>query len=217
MSEYNAECVRQSHRERIKTMHDYLHAKKSKPEESIYQIGDRDDHVSATVLWDCYCDYYNAMNQWNREHGYPMKILDIALHDDEATPHIHQRRVWQYHDDNGLLRVGQENALKEAGIELPDPLKPEGRYNNRKMTFDALMRDKWLDICEAHGLDIERDPLPDGRHHKDKEDYIRDKVDELIDYHDDLIDKISQMKEGAIDIAHELINQQEYERGARER
>ena len=207
LNAYNSECMRQGHRERCKTMEQYLHAKKSKPEESIYQIGDMTDHVDAQTLWKCYIDLMQYLATWNSEHGNPMKILDVALHDDEATPHIHQRRVWQYHDEQGRLRVGQERALKEAGIDLPAPDMPEGRYNNRKMTFDSIIRDKWLDICEEHGIKIDRDPLPNGRKHKDKEEYIRDQVDKLIDTHDNLVDSVRRLQAGAVDLAMDIVDQ----------
>ena len=38
--------------------------------------------------------------------------------------------------------------MEQAGIELPEPDKPEDRYNYRKMTFDAVCREKWQDIVE---------------------------------------------------------------------
>ena len=107
-----------------------------------------------------------------------MHLLSIALHGDETSPHAHIRRVWDYETKDGPT-LGQDKALQAAGVELPDPSKPKGRYNNRKMTFDAMMREKWLDICERHGLRLDREPVP-GMRHKDKADYIRDQIEKEI-------------------------------------
>ena len=65
----------------------------------------------------------------------------MAYHFDEATPHAHLRRVWKYTDRRGYVRIGQDKALRRAGVELPYPGKPEGRYNNSKVMFDAMARE----------------------------------------------------------------------------
>ena len=209
----NEKSIKQGHKERVRQMKDFISARKSKPEESIYQIGDKDSHVEREILLDCYSEFLGFQSDWNRQHGEPFKILNFALHADEATPHIHQRRVWQYHDEDGIMRVGQEKALKEAGVELPFRDKPEGRFNNRKMSFDSMMREKWMDIIEAHGIEIEREPIPDGRKHQDKEDFIRAKNEELIKENNLLVQKkeilleiIKSMETDAVDVAHEIID-----------
>lgn len=222
LDEKNSKAVRQGHAERVKTMAEFLSSKKTCPEESIYQIGDKDTHATHDQLLRCYQKFLSFQLNWSREHGDPFKVLNSALHMDEVSPHVHQRRVWQYHDPEGKLQVGQEKALKEAGIELPDPQSPEGRYNNRKMTFDKIMREKWLDICQEQGLDIERVPLCDGRHHLDKEDFIRQKqkdllkeTDRLIEKHDALVDIITELQKDNLKIAKGVI--EKYERYNHER
>lgn len=57
-------------------------------------------------------------------------------------------------DKDGHFIIAQEKALREAGIELPDPSKPEGRYNNRKITFDKMRREMFQEICLKHGLSM---------------------------------------------------------------
>ena len=167
----NARYRAQRHPERCKTTDDLYTGKLTRPEEQILQIGSKDEQVDPEVFRACVQDYINELNAWNRAHGKHMQILSVSVHFDETTPHAHIRRVWE-HDSKDGRTLGQDKALEAAGVPLPDPGKAKGRHNNRKMTFDREMRDMWLDICQAHGLDIDREPVP-GMRHKDKADFIR--------------------------------------------
>jgi len=175
------------HPERCKDMAEWKKIRRNAPEESIFQIGDKHNtgvHADAATLLACYDEFAEFEQAWNEEHGSPFTVLNEALHVDEpeCPPHIHSKKIWHYAAEDRSLRIGQERALELAGVELPHPDKDPGRYNNRKMTYDAMMREKWLDICEAHGLQIEREPLPDGKgkKSKDKEEYIRDKHEAML-------------------------------------
>lgn len=170
----NARYKAQRHPERCKTTDDLYTGRLTRPEEQILQIGSKDEQVDPEVFRACVQDYIKELNAWNKSHGRHMQILSVAIHFDETSPHTHIRRVWEYDSKDGRA-LGQDKALQAAGVPLPDPSKAKGRHNNRKMTFDAQMRDKWLDICEAHGLQIDREPVPDVRH-KDKADFIRDRI-----------------------------------------
>lgn len=146
---------------RIKTMDEFRTNKNTCPEEVILQWGKFKDDVDRTKFFDA-CDDYM---EWEDEtFGKHLKILDAALHKDEATEHLQYRRVWIYTDENGVEHVGQEEALKQMGFERPDPSKEKSRFNNRKMVFDKQCREKWMDICEQYGLDVERTPMPNQRH-----------------------------------------------------
>lgn len=174
----NDRYTAQRHPERRKSTDDLYTGKQTRPEELILQIGSKDDPVTKKIFGACLQDYLSELNQWNEEHGGHMHILSIALHGDETSPHAHIRRCWDYETKDGPT-LGQDKALQASGVPLPDPAKPKGRYNNRKMSFDAMMREKWLDICQAHGLQIDREPVP-GMRHKDKADYIRDQIEKEI-------------------------------------
>lgn len=174
----NDRYTAQRHPERRKTTDDLYTGKQTRPEELILQIGSKDEPVTNKIFGACLQDYLSELNQWNEEHGGHMHILSIALHGDETSPHAHIRRCWDYEAKDGPT-LGQDKALQAAGVPLPDPNKPRGRYNNRKIKFDTMMREKWLDICEAHGLKIDREPVP-GMRHKDKADYIRDQIEKEI-------------------------------------
>lgn len=164
----------------IRDMGDWYNDNRRKPEEVILQVGSirNDQQVDADTLWSMTQEYIGELNAWNDAHGKPMQVLNYALHADESTNHVQLRRVWQYRDNEGNLNIGQEAALEQAGVPLPDPSKPKDRYNNRKQTFDAEMRAKWLDICESHGIAVERTPLP-RRKSKKISKYIHDKETEM--------------------------------------
>ena len=174
----NARYRAQRHPERCRSTDDLYTGKLTRPEEQILQIGSKDEQVDPEVFRACVMDYIKELNEWNRAHGHHMQILSVSIHFDETSPHTHIRRVWEYEGRDGRA-LGQDKALEAAGVPLPDPGKAKGRHNNRKMVFDAAMREKWLDICEAHGLQIDREPVPDMRH-KDKADFIRDQQEAVL-------------------------------------
>lgn len=140
------------HRERNKTIESYVTDQRTRPEDKILQIGNIKEHASGEELWECALEY---MRRFDEIYGDHCKILDMALHMDEATPHVHVRRVWIAEDENGHEYVSQKNALYQMGIMDPDPTKPNGKYNNAKMTFTDTDKELFTSICIERGLDIE--------------------------------------------------------------
>ena len=203
LQETNEKYIASRHPERCKTMEQFIKLRQYCPEETTLQVGKMEKHIDRNTLVDIYNDYNRRMMDWNKSHGNPFVVLTTALHCDEAVPHIQQRRAWRWKDENGTWRVGQEKALARAGVELPDPSKPEGRYNNRKMTFDKMARDLWLDVCQEHGLEVEREPVPNGKHNREKEDMIRDKFEEM--------QQQTEKAEQALGVAKEALQKTEAE------
>lgn len=153
---------------------DYLRMDRYRPEELILQIGNVGDTIKDPALFDaCFDRYMESLEEWNREHGGHMHVLDYAVHKDEATIHAHIRRVWDYTGKDGEKRIGLDRALKEAGVPLSEPGMPEGRRNNRKMAFDRMMRERWIGICEEHGITV--DKMPEKARHQRIDDYKRDR------------------------------------------
>ena len=176
LAEVNEAYIRNRHPERCKTMDDWLSSTRTCPEESILQIGNMIEHGSKEDLYDCVEDFITWFKAETKGH---CQILDMALHVDEKTPHFQMRRVWQY-DDKGTLKIGQDKALKVLGYELPNPEAPTSRYNNRKKAFDEKARQKWYDICEEHGFEIDREPIK-GRTHKQTYEYIEERLESHCD------------------------------------
>jgi hypothetical protein len=176
----NERYIANRHPERCKTIDDLLRDRKpngqpnkTAPEELILQIGDKDEHPTEKQFYNCVVDYLRELHQYNKEHGNHMHILDVSIHFDEATPHAHIRRVFDYVDEQGLTHIGQAKGLEQMGLELPDPTAPRSRHNNYKMTFDKEMRENWIQICKNHGLEIEEQVKEPGRKHiQEKDQYI---------------------------------------------
>lgn len=172
----NEKHIKRRQYKRVRTTDDVWQNKNTKPEEVILQIGDMDNHPSVDVLSSCWKQLLIRLESWNSNHGNHIKVLNFAAHLDESTPHIHFRRVWVAYDKElNCNAPKQELALAQAGVPLPNPNKPKSRTNNRKITFDKMVRGWWQDICIEHGLNIETEPLC-GRRHKAKEVFIDEKI-----------------------------------------
>lgn len=148
----NKAYTKNSQQKLTKKMEDYCMGRYTRPEDKILQIGDIKDHISGDELWKIALDYQKWFDD---KYGDNCKILDMALHMDEATPHVHVRRVWIGHDAEGNECVGQGKALAEMGILPPDTQKPIGRYNNAKMTFTYEDQAVFREIAREHGIEIE--------------------------------------------------------------
>lgn len=165
----NGRNERARHPERNRTVEDLLKNKKTCPEETIYQIGTLENHVSGEVLLTIVNEFFGEME---RRFGSHVRILDWALHLDEGTPHIQERHVFECENQYGELCPQQEKALEALEIPLPNPDKPKGKHNNRKQSFDAICRELLFEICEKHGLNLDREPSYGGRAYLEKQDYI---------------------------------------------
>lgn len=183
--------AKRRHTERDRSVDDLLGDKRFCPEETIYQIGTMEDSVSPDVLVEVVGEFMVEMNQ---RFGENVHVIDWALHLDEATPHIHERHVFDYVNRYGEIEPKQEKALEALGFELPDPGKKLGRNNNRKMVFDAACRTIMFDICKRHGVDIEEEPDPGnrGRSYLEKNDFIIQKQKKVIEEQATAIEEKSQ-------------------------
>ena len=157
----NARYIEQGHPERVRDMDAYMQSRRTCPEETILQLGTRADGTDVQTLLRVSAEYLH----W-REQTFPnVKTLSFALHADEpnAGDHIHERHVFIGHDKDGHEYVCQEQALREMGIERPEPDKPVNRHNNAKMTYTAMCRTQFQQICMRHGLEIITEPREAGR------------------------------------------------------
>lgn len=164
----NARYRAQRHAERAKTMDEYRKSPQTCPEEVILMIGKAGDTIPADMLARIIQEQIN----WEQKIFPGVKVLDVALHmDEQGAPHIHERRAWVYTDRDGNLAISQNKALEQMGVELPNPDKPRGRFNNRKQTFSRMCREHLLQICKEHGLEIEEIPQEKSRNGRTLEDY----------------------------------------------
>lgn len=120
LDKINAKHEKSRHTDRMKTMDEYRKSEKTCPEETLFYIGDRKQPIDRKT--------FKAIIDEEDENGVP------------SADHVHKRSVWIAHDENGNLIVNQNKALKEMGIERPDPSKPENRFNNAKITYSKMVR-----------------------------------------------------------------------------
>lgn len=143
----NKKNEKRGQKKRNKTIDDYRKGKYTRPEDKILQIGNADDHIDSDKLWECALEYTNRFNDmW----GDRCKILDMALHVDEETPHVHIRRVWLAESEDGLEQVSQSKSLEKLGYSN------ENKFFNGKKSFTEIESELFLQICEEHGIDIQR-------------------------------------------------------------
>ena len=151
----NTRYMAQRHAERVKTMDEYRKSPQTCPEEVILQIGKLGDTIPADMMARIIQEQIN----WEQKQFPGVKVLSVALHmDEQGAPHIHERRAWVYTDKDGNFAISQNKSLEQMGVELPNPNKPRGRFNNRKQTFSRMCREHLLKICREHGLEIEEIP-----------------------------------------------------------
>ena len=156
----NARYKAQRHAERAKTMDEYRKSPQTCPEEVILQIGKLGDTIPADMMARIIQEQIN----WEQQQFPGVKVLNVALHmDEQGAPHIHERRAWVYTDKDRNTAISQNKSLEQMGVELPNPDKPRGRFNNRKQTFSRMCREHLLQICREHGLEIEEIPQEKSR------------------------------------------------------
>lgn len=164
----NARYKAQRHAERVKSMDEYRKSPQTCPEEVILMIGKAGDTIPADMMARIIQEQIN----WEQKTFPGVKVLDVALHmDEQGAPHIHERRAWVYTDKDGNTAISQNKSLEQMGVELPNPDRPRGRFNNRKQTFSKRCREHLLQICREHGLEIEEIPQEKSKSGRTLEDY----------------------------------------------
>lgn len=162
--------------------------KKTCPEESLIQIGTMERSVPPEVIAEIAVEFFDEFQKRFGEH---IHILDWSLHLDEATPHIHERHVFDCENRYGEIAPQQEKALEALGFDLPNPDQKPSKLNNRKMTFDAACRAMLFDITLRHGLHLNQEPEYGGRAYLEKQDYILMKQKKKIKDQDQVIEQKS--------------------------
>lgn len=204
IEDQNKRNIKAGHPERNHTVADYYHQKNSRPEDKILQIGNIHEHASGEELWECALTYKDRFNEL---YGDKCKILDMALHLDEATPHVHIRRVWIAEDEQGRQIVSQTKALEQLGISAPDSSKAIGKYNNAKITFTQTDQKLFRDICIEKGLDIDIEPA-NKREHLETLEYkkkqISEDIEELERTRDTLKTEIDDIKNAEKNISNTI-------------
>lgn len=224
LAQTNWTRTRSGHPERVQTMDDVRRSKRTCPEEQIFCVGNKDNTIKSKLLLDLMIE----QAEWEQQRFPNFKILDIALHMDEAgAAHIHRRGVWLAESDAGL-RPNQSDALEQMGVALPNPQAKKSRFNNRKMTYTAECREHMLELCRQHNLVLEDVPKPGSRsgltltQYQAKqeqsrmlemfrhEDAIKQRTERMERRADEAIQRIQELAEGqnadAYEVLHRALN-----------
>lgn len=149
----NSSYIQHGNKKQVRTLEEYM--QEHCPEETIWMIGNADNMIPAKILHNV----WKEQKAWMEKTFPQVTVLNWALHvDEQGAPHIHERHVFIGHDKRGLEVVGQNKALAEMGISAPNSQRPTGRHNNAKMTYTAICRQHFQELCKLHGLDIEVQP-----------------------------------------------------------
>lgn len=179
----------------VKTAEDWAKAPRYAPREEIFQIGNKDDKVSRSVLATCYNEFFSWKNEQFKGH---YKRLTASLHADEASLHVHELATWFYVDTDGVRKPGLAKALAQVGVPLPDPFKPASKTNCRAMTYTAMCREKWQTICKQHGLQIDVTPDPEAKHQSTEQFKARKQAEEALEQRKAELEKEYQQKAEAL-------------------
>ena len=167
----NERYRQQRHKERCRDIESLYRDTKKCPFEMILQVGKVDDEMSheqkAELSKKINIEFIKEMH---KRYGKNFIPLDLSGHYDEVSVHWHYRAVFVYQGKDGL-EPNQSKALEELWIERPDMTKPVGKRNNPLMTFTAEARELYYQICERHGLEIDREVQNPSQKHKETLEY----------------------------------------------
>lgn len=219
------EAKNKSNKRHCRPQEDYMDISKKQTKETILQLGNMEDfariikkiksrkitlQIYKEILQKAFFDTKQEM-----ETKYPkFKIISVAIHLDEATPHCHMR--------SALIKTekkSNEAVYEEMGVDLPMPNQKRGRFNNRQVTFDGMMRKSYMrnvarairEYEERHPeakewLDelgeIEEIPLK-GAKHKEKNEFILGEQERKIEKNEGILaNQKTRFEEGKRKLAY---------------
>lgn len=155
---------RQKKRAENCTVDSYYNNKTTGPTHILYQVdkdGKYQDYEKFREMVFADVEY---IEETYRTEDARIKCLDVAFHGfDGAERSLHAHSAWSFEvlGKDGVWVQDTEKCLEKLGVELPDKTKDKERFNNRKMVWTDLTRDKWYDIVEEIDKDITIDRTPD--------------------------------------------------------
>lgn len=159
-------------KDRVMSMKQFMKSPRYQPTELILQIGNKDEYPDHEILKKVTSSLRKDLEQ----KGF--SVMDMAVHLDETTPHVHLRGVFIQKLENGMEQPNKSACLKQHGYEPPDPTRKESRYNTRLVTFTNEARQHFYDLVEQHGIKLDRE-VHEKRRHEPTREYSTRKQREL--------------------------------------
>lgn len=119
----NEKYAKKRNYERIRTMEEVYQTRQKRPTEEILQYSKNGGVEITKDVYDKIIEaYISKLNAWSAQHGNHFHVLKYATHYDEPNgmTHTHVRTIWDYIDENGNISIGQEEGMRQAGLEIPD-------------------------------------------------------------------------------------------------
>jgi len=149
LKEQNERYKKSGHSERQKTIDEWYQSKKYAPTEMILQYGnsvdDTNHNLTNEQFWECSL----KMKDYIQEHYPNVKVLGVAAHFDETSPHSHLSYTVEY---NGKPNLNK--GLEQSGVALPNEAAKVGRFNNRGMTFTEDLRCQFEEIIKEYDKEL---------------------------------------------------------------
>ncbi len=154
----NQRYIKQGHKERCQSMQDLYTNPKTAPMETIFQVGSRQSVIEKDIRTAALKKAWAlTIDEFRKHYADNFIAADMALHLDEAEPHIHFRYLLKAEDRYGHFVPNQNQALKAMGFERQDKDKDESRYNNPLISFTDKLRETFYRNCERQGIQIDRE------------------------------------------------------------
>ncbi len=154
----NERYFKDGHPERCRSIDQLYSNPKTAPLETIIQLGSRDTAIDPKDrMAKLTGAAFELIDRMRKRWGSNLHFLDIAIHTDESTPHIHARMTFSALDKFGQQVPNQSQAFEAMGIQRPNPEQKEGKYNCPLITFSDLIRNEFYDLCEKRGIEIDRE------------------------------------------------------------
>ena len=159
-------------KDRVMSMKQFMKSPRYQPTELILQIGNKDEYPDHEILKKVTSSLRKDLEQ----KGF--SVINMSVHLDESTPHVHLRGVFIEKLENGMEQPNKSACLKQHGYEPPDPTRKESRYNTRLITFTNEARQHFYDLVEQHGIKLDRE-VHEKRRHEPTREYSTRKQREL--------------------------------------
>lgn len=187
----NQRYIKQRHKERCRDIESLYRDPKKCPFELILQIGKSGDEMAFEDKVELSKKVNIAfVKELHKRYGRNIVPLDLSGHYDEISPHWHYRFLFVYQGKDGL-EPNQTKALEALGIERPDKTKPVSKHNNPLMTFTAETREMYYQICERHGLEIDREVKNPSQKHKEALEHKCEVLEQEVQTKDRMLEQMT--------------------------
>lgn len=183
-------------KDRVMSMKQFMKSPRYQPTELLLQIGNKDEYPDHEILKKV----TSILRRDLEQKGF--SVINMSVHLDESTPHVHLRGVFIQKLENGMEQPNKSACLKQHGYEPPDPTRKESRYNTRLITFTNEARQHFYDLVEQHGIKLDRE-VHEKRRHEPTREYSTRKQRELEKQIDTASDRVEALLKQEKDVQQE--------------